>query len=168
MFKEANLKLRWDGNSKWAFLPPWFNMRDSSVLLSVLRVVRTLVGSALFQSKHVWKFLKSFWLPLKLRCRLSLFRTIVWFKFGVSSAPFKLAAGWFWESLSGALGRKVTILVRRGARLSKIEDRTESYWPQSSVISWDGELYKTEERMSHRRLSGSMVRILRDVRVSLA
>ena len=60
------------------------------------------------------------------------------------------------------------ILVRRGACLSEIEERTESYWSQSSVISWDGELYRAEERMSRRRPSGLMVRSLRDVRVSLA
>ena len=56
------------------------------------------------------------------------------------------------------------IFVRRGACLSKIESKTESYWSQSSVISWDGELYKDEERISRR--SGSMVRSLRDEMVS--
>ena len=68
----------------------------------------------------------------------------------------------------GALGRKVMILVRRGACLSKIESKTESYWSQGSVISWNGELYKAEERISRRRLSGSMARSKRDVMVSLA
>jgi len=50
----------------------------------------------------------------------------------------------------------VTILVRRGTCLSNMESKTESYWPQSSVISWDGELYKAEERISRLRLSGSI------------
>ena len=57
------------------------------------------------------------------------------------------------------------IFVRRGACLSKIESKTESYWSQSSVISWDGELYKAEEQISRRRLSGSMVRSLRVIDV---
>ena len=60
------------------------------------------------------------------------------------------------------------ILVCKGACLSKMESKTESYWSQSSVISCDGELYKAEERISRRRLSGSMVRSLRDEMVSLA
>ena len=60
------------------------------------------------------------------------------------------------------------IFERRGACLSKIESKTESYWSQSSVISWDGELYKVEEGISCRRLSGSMERSLRDEMVSLA
>ena len=58
------------------------------------------------------------------------------------------------------------ILVRRGACLAKMESKTESYWSQSSVISWDGELYKAEEQISRRRLSGLMVRSLRDEMVS--
>ena len=59
------------------------------------------------------------------------------------------------------------IFVRRGACFSKTESQTQLYWSQSSVLSWDGELYKAEERISRRRLSGSMVRSLRDEIVSL-
>ena len=51
--------------------------------------------------------------------------------------------------------------------MSKIESKMESYWSQSSLISWDSELYKEEERISRSRLSGSMVRSLRDEMLSL-
>ena len=69
MFKEANLKPRWDGNREVGSLSPWFNTRDSSVLLFVRRLVTTLIGSALFQSKHVWKFkIRREVLTLKCNC----------------------------------------------------------------------------------------------------
>ena len=72
--------------------------------------------------------------------------------------------------IEGARGLIVTTLLRKGACLSKIEERTdsESYWSQSSDRFNEGELYSEEERISVHKLSESMLHSLRVTTVSFA
>ena len=48
-------------------------------------------------------------------------------------------------------------LLRKGACLSKIEERKESYWSQSFDRSNEGEFYSEEEWISVHKLSESML-----------
>ena len=64
----------------------------------------------------------------------------------------------------GAWGLRVIILVRRGACSSKIEDKTASYWSQSSVISDKGDLTKVDEFISCRSLCKLTLHSFRDFR----
>ena len=59
-------------------------------------------------------------------------------------------------------------LLRKGACLSKIEERTESYWSQSFDRSNEGEFYSEEEWISVHKLSESMLHSLRVMTMSLA
>ena len=70
----------------------------------------------------------------------------------------------------GARGLIVMTLLRQGACLSKIEERTdsESYCSPSSNRSNEGELYSEEERISVHKLFESMLHSLRFMTVSFA
>ena len=68
----------------------------------------------------------------------------------------------------GARGLIVMPLFRKGAFLSKIEERAESYWSQSSGRSSEGDFYSEEERISVHKLSESMLHSLRVMTVSFA
>ena len=69
----------------------------------------------------------------------------------------------------GARGLLVMTLLRKGACLSRIEERTESYWSQSSDRSNEGELYSEEEEwISVHKLSESMLHSLRVMTVIFA
>ena len=140
LFKEANSKPRLDGNSEaGSLLRPWFNIRDSSVLLYVRRLVTALMGNALTQSKYVWKFLNNFRLPLKLRCRPPLFSSFsvifcCWIKFHP-----------FCRQYLPSFHRLVEFVSTR----NKLRNGN---WGFRWVLSLSGEIYKSSQSACLRSL----------------